>query len=399
MLVLAGPGSGKTRTLVGRVQRLLEDGIPAQRILAVTFTRRAAAELRERLERALGEGVPLPQADTLHALALSHWSASAEEALPAVLPEETARSVFAKANALSAADARRVWDELSLARERLSPLTAEQSALLEHYHAAKRERNLADYTDLLEHWLARLQAEPERQWTNVLVDEIQDLSPLQVALVRALVPGDGHGFFGIGDPDQAIYGFRGAHPDVQSALREAWPSLESVTLAASHRSAAGILTSASALLGPSSACGKLIPTRNTEACLHLFSAPDARKEAAWVADQAALLLGGTSHTLEDSRRRDATLATPCSPGEVAVLVRMKALIPPLKTALERRGVPCSAPETAPFWGDPSAALILELAGLRFQRPFAAPEGPGSLDVDVPQLAASLPEQLWHESLF
>ena len=132
VLVLAGPGSGKTRTLVGRVQRLLKDGIPAQRILAVTFTRRAAAELRERLERALGEGVPLPQADTLHALALSHWSASAEEALPAVLPEETARSVFAKANALSAADARRVWDELSLARERLSPLTAEQSALLEH---------------------------------------------------------------------------------------------------------------------------------------------------------------------------------------------------------------------------------------------------------------------------
>lgn len=65
MLVLAGPGSGKTRTLVGRVQRLLKDGIPAQRILAVTFTRRAAAELRERLERALGEGVPLPQADTL----------------------------------------------------------------------------------------------------------------------------------------------------------------------------------------------------------------------------------------------------------------------------------------------------------------------------------------------
>lgn len=394
VLVLAGPGSGKTRTLVGRVQRLLKDGIPAQRILAVTFTRRAAAELRERLERALGEGVPLPQADTLHALALSHWSASAEEALPAVLPEETARSVFAKANALSAADARRVWDELSLARERLSPLTAEQSALLEHYHAAKRERNLADYTDLLEHWLARLQAEPERQWTNVLVDEIQDLSPLQVALVRALVPGDGHGFFGIGDPDQAIYGFRGAHPDVQSALREAWPSLESVTLAASHRSAAGILTSASALLGPSSACGKLIPTRNTEACLHLFSAPDARKEAAWVADQVALLLGGTSHTLEDSRRRDATLATPCSPGEVAVLGPHESAHPASENRSGAPGVPCSGTGNGPFWGDPSAALILELAGLRFQRPFAAPEGPGSLDVDVPQLAASLPEQLW-----
>ncbi|MFQ9866463.1 MAG: UvrD-helicase domain-containing protein [Bilophila wadsworthia] len=106
VLVLAGPGSGKTRTLVGRVQRLLKDGIPAQRILAVTFTRRAAAELRERLERALGEGVPLPQADTLHALALSHWGL-AEEALPAVKLRRNGPGVFAKANALSAADARR----------------------------------------------------------------------------------------------------------------------------------------------------------------------------------------------------------------------------------------------------------------------------------------------------
>lgn len=312
-----------------------------------------------------------------------------------MLPEETARSVFAKANALSAADARRVWDELSLARERLSPLTAEQSALLEHYHAAKRERNLADYTDLLEHWLARLQAEPERQWTNVLVDEIQDLSPLQVALVRALVPGDGHGFFGIGDPDQAIYGFRGAHPDVQSALREAWPSLESVTLAASHRSAAGILTSASALAWAVLSLWKTYPHPEYGS----LPAPVQRPGR----PQGSRMGRGSGCA---SSRWNLTYAGRFPPPRChachAVQPRrsgragsgMKALIPPLKTALERRGVPCSAPETAPFWGDPSAALILELAGLRFQRPFAAPEGPGSLDVDVPQLAASLPEQLW-----
>ena len=396
VLVLAGPGSGKTRTLVGRVQRLLKDGVPAQRILAVTFTRRAAAELQERLEKALDAGTPLPQADTLHALALSQWSASGTET-PAVLPEETARNLFAKANTLAAAEARRHWEALSLARERLDPLTEEQRVLLERYQAFKQERGLADYTDLLEHWLARLREAPALSWSDVLVDEIQDLSPLQVALVRALVPTDGHGFFGIGDPDQAIYGFRGAHPDVRAALLEAWPALESVTLAASHRSSAGILTSASALLGEASACGKLIPTRNGTASLHLFSAPDARKEAAWVADQATLLLGGTSHTLEDARSRSAALATPCSPGEIAVLVRMKALIPPLKTALERRGVPCAAPEAAPFWADPSAAFILELTGLRFHKPFIASESNLTSDAEQRErveLASSLSETLW-----
>ena len=394
VLVFAGPGSGKTRTLVGRVQRLLRDGVPAENILAVTFTRRAAAELRERLELALGKDARLPQADTLHALALSQWCRSDDETPPAVLPEETARSVFAKANALAAAEARRAWDTLSLARERRSALSPELADMLHRYRAFKEERGLADYTDLLERWLDRLQTEPGRRWLDVLVDEIQDLSPLQVELVRALMPEDGNGFFGIGDPDQAIYGFRGAHPDVQAALREAWPTPEAVTLAASHRSAAGILTSASALLGPSAACGKLVPTRETQASLHLFEAPDAKREAAWVADQIASLLGGTSHTLEDARRRDAALPTPCSPGEVAVLVRMTALIPELKAALERRGVPCAAPEAAPFWTDPSAAFLLEIAGLRFGRPFAAPEGPGRPEADAGQVAASIPENLW-----
>lgn len=369
VLVFAGPGSGKTRTLVGRAQRLLRDGVPAEHILAVTFTRRAAAELRERLDLALGAGAKLPLADTLHAIALSQWSA--DETPPAVLSEETARSVFAKANGLSAGEARRAWESLSLSRERLTPLSPEAAALLEAYHSFKKERHLADYTDLLERWLSRLRSEPARRWLDVLVDEIQDLSPLQVELVRALMPEDGHGFFGIGDPDQAIYGFRGAHPDVQGALRRAWPTLETVTLAASHRSAAGILSSASALLGPSAACGKLVPTRAAQASLHLFEAPDAKREAAWVADQIAALLGGTSHTLEDTRRHESALPTPCSPGEIAVLVRMKALIPLLKAALERRGVPCSAPEAAPFWNDPSAALLLQVAGRHFQRPFAA----------------------------
>lgn len=392
VLVLAGPGSGKTRTLVGRVERLLHDNVPAGQILAVTFTRRAAGELRERLALALGETAGLPQADTLHALALSCWDG--EE--PAVLSEEAARTLFCTVNGLAASEGRKDWEALSLARERLESLPPERELRFSRYQAFKREKRLADYTDLLEHWQASLRTTPERPWTEVLVDEIQDLSPLQLALVQALLPPDGRGFFGIGDPDQSIYGFRGAHPDVQAALRQAWPMLESVTLTASHRSSAGILTSASSLLGSASVCGQLVPTRTSEASLHLFSAPDARREAAWVADQTALLLGGTSHTLEDARSRQSALSTPCSPGEIAILVRMKALIPPLKTALERRGVPCAVPESAPFWTDPSAALILALAARHFQRPFATPDAlPGSLPAaDVPQLADTLAPQCW-----
>ena len=72
VLVLAGPGAGKTRTLIGRMERLLGEGLPADRLAAVTFTRRAAGELRERLAAAFPNGA-MPAADTLHALALTFW--------------------------------------------------------------------------------------------------------------------------------------------------------------------------------------------------------------------------------------------------------------------------------------------------------------------------------------
>ncbi len=386
ILVLAGPGAGKTRTLVGRIRRLRQDGVPAEKIVAVTFTRRAAAELGERLALALPGEKNLPVADTLHALALSRWPG----AQPTVLSEEAARNVFAKAN--EGADRvflRKAWDNLSLARERLEPwtcgnATSDLSPHLERYRAYKRERGLADYTDLLEQWLHRLESgENLPIWSHVLVDEIQDCSPLQLALVRALLPagrtpGDaaGSGFFGIGDPDQAIYGFRGATPNIRQALLAFWPDMETVTLSSSHRSAAEILLSASSLLGPEAACGRLTPTRSTHASLHLFTAPDGKKEAAWIAEQVANLLGGTSHTLEDARSRTGTmLETPCSPGEIAILVRMKALIPPLRAALDRRGIPCSVPEAAPFWEDPTLSLLLAMAGTRFDIPLPFPEAP------------------------
>lgn len=422
ILVLAGPGSGKTRTLVGRIQRLLQEGTPPDRILAVTFTRRAAAELRERLALAMTDG-DLPRADTLHALALSQWTLFEQRPQPSVLSEEQARNVFAAANPeISKAALRKSWEALSLARERLecSALTrtgiscSEEPCgkdLLERYTAYKNERNLADYTDLLERWLARLSHStsdttcPDYRppWTEILIDEIQDFSPLQLALIRALLPagsgiiptGGGQGFFGIGDPDQAIYGFRGAQPHIQATLAEVWPDLETITLADSHRSAAGILHSASALLGPEAACGALTPTRKTPACLHLFTAPDAGSEAAWIAEQTARLLGGTSHTLEDTRssHKLSPLPTPCSPGEIAILVRMKTLLAPIQTALDRRGVPCSVPEAAPFWADPTVAALLNLAGNHFGKP-VAPFLPLPTESDLSSDAQTIPDMAW-----
>ena len=403
ILVLAGPGTGKTRTLVGRILRLCKLGVPTKHILAITYTRRAAAELRERLHLAMPEG-SVPQADTLHAVALSLWT----NPQPIILSEEDALACFAKANRdLNKKQLNNLWTEISLARERLSELPEDLAVLLDNYRIYKAQNGMADYTDLLEHWLRSLEnGESTPIWTDILVDEIQDLSPLQIALVRALLPanrimkssagtsgvlGPGDGFFGIGDPDQSIYGFRGATPDIRADLTRFWPNLQTITLAASHRSTAGILTSANNLLGAHAVCGQLQPTRSGTAMLQLFTAPDGKREANWIADQIANLLGGTSHTLEDTRSRNLPieLDLPFSPGEIAVLVRTKALMPPLRTALERKGIPCTVPETDPFWKNSSVAMLLAMAGAHFGIPLLYPEL-----TSAPTLSDELAQGLW-----
>ncbi len=363
-LVLAGPGAGKTRVLIGRMQWLLEEGEDPQGLLAVTFTRRAAGELRERLGAALPElrDHP-PRCDTLHGLAWGELRAAEPHCL--LLGEDAAMRLFHAANAgLSARQARALWDELALARETGRPLAGAPAEAAARYADRKRANaamRYVDYADLLEWWLERARA---GRWRHVLVDEVQDLSPVQLALIRALLPSDGRGFFGIGDPDQAIYGFRGAAGQSEASLRACWPTLAVYRLGQSFRASQGVLDMAGKLLQGHGQCGLLRAARPLRAHLRLFAAPDERAEAHWLAGRVQRLLGATAHTLLDqaqNREGDTELDNSLSPGEVAVLVRLKAQIPPLRAALEQAGIPCSVPSQEEFWEDPACARLLTLA--------------------------------------
>ncbi|MBQ2761339.1 MAG: UvrD-helicase domain-containing protein [Mailhella sp.] len=367
VLVLAGPGAGKTRTLVGRLVRLLKSGVPASSIVSVTFTRRAAEEMRQRLRAALaseGETSPaLPETDTLHALALKRWPGEQ----PVVLSEEGARKAFHAANpGLDKKEASRLYSLLELGRETLN-VPDDLAPLLENYRRWKKERGLADYTDLPETWLADLKSRnygAAKPWEHILVDEVQDLSPLQKALVEAITPADGSGFFGIGDPDQSIYGFRGADSGIETALRSRWPELAVFSLTESHRSASAILEAGHDALAGRGVCGELTSVTGASATLQWMDAPSAEREAAWIADRIAYLIGGTSHQQADQHESLAHChleSGSCSPGEIAVLCRLKALIPPIRAALERRGIPCAAPEAEAFWADERVDMMLQAA--------------------------------------
>ena len=379
-LVLAGPGTGKTHTLIRRVERLLADGVPADALAVVTFTRRAAGELSERLAALRGEEAPQPLADTLHALALALWSMRRGQP-PVLLSEDAAKKLFLEAlpETLTKAEREALFRRHALARETLLPLEGPDGELTASAQAevaeVKAVRNLADFTDLIEFLLDEV-SQPgfSPPFAHLLVDEIQDLSVLQLEAVLGFAGQAGHGFFAIGDPNQSIYGFRGAATNVQQRLAERWPGLTVLALAENFRSGQGILDAAQAVIsGPLSPQPRLKARPGAAWELEQVEAPDARLEARLIAERARKLLGSTSLTLLD------TQGPHLAPGDIAVLVRFRALIPPLKAALEQAGLPCSAPEAEVFWEDPRVAAILRVAEKLFGLPASASVHEGMAD--------------------
>lgn len=371
VFVAAGPGAGKTRVLVGRVEALLAAGTPADEILALTFTRRAAGEMRERLAAGQAPGAHLPACDTLHGLAWrllreAQGAAQPDAPLPVLLGEDAGFRVFAQANAgLSRAGARELWEALALARERNEEPAGELAGAAARYAARKQSQGLLDYGDLIG-WLLEHAQDVRGRWRHILVDEAQDLSPVQLAALRGLLPDDGRGFFGIGDPDQAIYGFRGAAGQSAESLARFWPELRVLRLGQSFRASQKVLDTARALLEEGGRCGPLTAARPLGAELRLFAAPDARAEARWVAQRVRALIGATSHSLLDAAAAPGELDGSLAPGDIAVLVRLKAQIPPLVAALEAAGVPCAAPAAEEFWRDELCGRFLAGAEERWR---------------------------------
>ncbi len=383
LLVLAGPGTGKTHTLVARIRHLLDSGADPASVLVVTFTRRAAQELRDRLEDA-----PV-QAGTLHALAHDYWTEAYGEK-PVLLSEDAARRLYAQVNPeLTGPKLRQAWDQLTLDRERMrrrplpvwpsqpsqpgqpgqrpapdAPLAPTQQQAPEapgpndfaaRYARQKASWNLADYTDLLEFWLEKLETGIyQSPFKHILVDEVQDLSPLQLAIVRALAGGAGRTLFAIGDPRQSIYGFRGAVTDVARDLRETWRDLEIVSLTENYRSSQAILDLAHGMFPDGPRLSAMLPPAQGE--IMEFTAPQALREVSWLAEKIRQLLGSTSSTLLGGGGQAL------SPGDIAILVRFKGLMEPIRKVLTRFGVPCSVPEAEAYWADTRVKAILNAAG-------------------------------------
>jgi len=359
LIVRAGPGTGKTRALTHRLAYLLgRRGAVPESILAVTFTRQAAGEMAARLRRLLPDFPGLDQVAVKTFHALGHQILLAQGEVREVAEEERRRGLMrdaARAHGLAFPVLERRltrWKQALTYPEDLTEPSPEAAAFATYEEALAREVRW-DFEDLIARpalLLARhreLREALQKQFRHLLVDEYQDLNEAQYVFFR-LLAGPEAEIMVIGDPDQAIYGFRGASPEYFARFREDWPSALTLNFPETYRLPPPILAAAQSLQGTGEA---MVTHRWGTRPVELLEEATPEAEARAIAREIEALVGGLSHLSLESHRDSRQLEEPAGFKDVAVLYRLHALGAELERALTQAGIPCQQPRegVGPEW--------------------------------------------------
>lgn len=348
--IIAGPGSGKTRTISHRIAHGVQSGsYNPSRVLALSYTNRAASEIRSRLRQLGAGGV---QVRTFHSAALAQlqyfWPQLTGYASPKLLTNK--RPLIAEAAGklrlkLSDSEIGEIASELEYLRYSLSDfedyqvtsrlptfLTQDQFAqLADGYLTLKQERRLIDWEDAILLCTGMLRNEPkamshfESQYRHFTVDEYQDISPLQQALLETWL-GEREEVCVVGDPRQTIYSFAGANSSFLGGFKDRFPSAKIIELNRNYRSADEIVQLANATLPDTS----LVAVRKSPGEISVQLEPDA-KVVTLVAEE-----------IEATKQLD----------EVAILARTNAQLEPFERALKAKGISCQVRGQGRFFSRP-----------------------------------------------
>jgi len=355
MLVLAGAGSGKTRVLTARVARLIQEhGVLPERILAVTFTNKAAGEMRERIHRHLGEEPRGSWIGTFHSLGARLLRRHSDH-----LGWDPTFTIFDAEESLR--EIRRIMDRLGVDPKRWNPkavralisetknqLVGPAEFVQQHgdsfdlflrtvariypeYQQSLRDQNAFDFDDLLVKPVELFEAAPsvleryQERFSFLLVDEFQDTNHTQFRFLEAIARRH-RNLMVVGDDDQSIYGWRGA--DIRNILdfEETYPGAAVVRLEQNYRSTGTILAAANRVIerNRDRKAKVLRTTREAGVAIGVLEAADERDEAGWLADQVERLVeDGAAGSYRD----------------VAILYRTNAQSRALEDAFRRKGIP------------------------------------------------------------
>ncbi|CAN5869347.1 hypothetical protein BH24GEM1_BH24GEM1_22850 [soil metagenome] len=375
VLVVAGPGAGKTFCLIGRIAHLIRVvKLEPRRVCAVTFTNKAADEIASRLRREIGPEADEVTRGTLHALCLS------------LLREHAAVMGLRRGFGLADEDyQKRVLRRLHVRPERQAqllrlfgrhqlehyPLSGGDQEHFDSYREALRSRRLLDYNDLIALTGDLLRAHPEAaagirgRWDAVLVDEFQDLSLAQYEVVTGLATGHRQ-CFAVGDDEQSIYSWAGADPRILERFGTDFEVVEPIVLDHNRRCSRQIFDAARRVvaLNPVLFEKRLEADRESEHCVASYAFADETEEATWL--------------LEDLWRDRET--TGLVWGDYAVLYRAHVTGQYLETRCIEAGIPCRLAQGQSVRDDELVAFVL--ASLRVIR---SPDDPLAVEAFADQV--------------
>lgn len=348
LAVVAGPGTGKTKTLVSRVLYLLKERkVKPSEITAVTFTNRAAEEMKERLEQAVGSKrtAHLMNIGTFHSICndlllkqgMEFSLACEEETLG--IAEDAVREFGLKLSA------KQFLRQISLIKTGMSNLADKITAEAAGYYQNRlKQLQVLDFDDLLTETLRLLEKEEKnkirrQKFAYLLVDEFQDINPVQYRLIQAWNQG-GRELFVIGDPDQAIYGFRGSDAACFEHLQRDMPGLHTVRLVQNYRSVPSIVHGAVSVISRNEGQPReLVPWKKEGLPIRLVTAKSEMAGAIFTAKEINRLIGGIDmldvqgqNGQEDKKRIKGF-------SDIAVLYRTHRQADLLEKCLRQEGIP------------------------------------------------------------
>lgn len=305
LLIIAGPGSGKTTVLTQRIAHLISDkNIAPQNCLAITFTRKAAQEMRERLAKISEEKAKLLNIHTFHSLCFS------------ILKEN--------------------YERAGLSQD-FTVMSEQEKAL---HNDEKILENALGFDDLIQ-LSVKLLTENEdilnlyrNRFQYNFVDEYQDIDENQYKLIRFLVPENGN-IFVIGDPNQAIYGFRGGDAKFFNNFTEDYPSTQIINLKNNYRSTNCIVDASNQMINSFNIIS-MYDKPHEKITIH--TAPSDKAEAEFVASTIENLIGGHSFFSLDSQRSEGQESN-YSFSDFAILYRTSSQLPLIIEAVKRTGMP------------------------------------------------------------
>jgi DNA helicase II / ATP-dependent DNA helicase PcrA len=396
LLIVAGPGTGKTQTLTWRIAtQILQSNVPADQVLAITFTNKAANEMRSRLKTMIGEKCRLPLIATFHGLCLRLLIESGPDKAFGIIDDEEQVALLKQAASLSAEKGAAVSANISELKAQIvsakqnlkQPIDLEEQnsdcpdkayliSVYQAYQKLLEIQGLMDFEDLIFNVVRRLEAEPQfcracqERFRYVYVDEYQDLNHGQFRMIKFLVPtgSDQNALCVIGDPDQSIYGFRGSDPLYFRKFLDDYPDSAVLRLTRNYRSTNTILSASFQVINQDEEVR--IRTYSSIEGVDTISIMEARNdhvEGASIARTIEGMIGGTGyHSIDTGRVSQAYSPQGWGYSDFAVLARTGDQLRHIAEAFEAAGIPFQPTSRPQTFKERGVAGILSLIKIIYQ---------------------------------